>query len=67
MAASPKKQDSIFWAAVEIVSPAKRAKFLDNACSENPRQRAELEEMLTAYPKAKQFLEEPLVAAIDAK
>jgi serine/threonine protein kinase len=53
------KTESLFWAALAIPSPAERAQYLDQVCGADPRLRAQLEELLAAYPKAERFLEVP--------
>jgi hypothetical protein len=57
------KTDSIFWSAMKIPAPEERARFLDEACANDPGLRAQLDELLAAYPKVERFLEQPVVAA----
>src|SRR5206468_2630605 len=47
------------WAALAIESPEQRAKYLDQACGTDPQLRAQVEELLVAYPKVERFLESP--------
>jgi serine/threonine protein kinase/WD40 repeat protein/tetratricopeptide (TPR) repeat protein len=42
---------SIFLHAVELVSPADRAAYLDNVCRDNPQFRAELDALLAAHDR----------------
>jgi eukaryotic-like serine/threonine-protein kinase len=53
------KTESLFSAALAIGSPAERAKYLDQACGPDQQLRAQVEELLAAYPKVEQFLEAP--------
>jgi len=64
MSDQPKKTDSIFWAALEIQSPQERSAYLDSACGGDGGLRAQVVELLAAYPKAQRFLEQP-VATLD--
>ncbi len=59
MAERSNKSDSIFWAALGIASPEERERYLDEACADDPNQRAQLDELLAAYPKVERFLEQP--------
>ena len=56
------KTDSIFWSALEIAAPDERTRFLDAACADDPDLRAQLNELLAAYPKVERFLERPAFA-----
>src|SRR5262245_2988571 len=57
------KADSIFWGALGIVAPEERNRYLDEACADDPSLRAQLDELLAAYPKVERFLEQPAIAA----
>src|SRR5262249_15360458 len=59
MMRSDPKTESIFWAALAIESAEERAQHLDRACGEDRRLRAQVEELLPAYPKVERFLEPP--------
>ncbi len=59
MSEQPKKADSIFWAALEIHSPRERSAYLDSACRGDEGLRAQVAELLEAYPNAQRFLERP--------
>ena len=63
MAAAPKTADSIFWLALEIGDLAQREQYIDQACGSDSELRLQIREMITAYPKADQFLERPAAAA----
>jgi serine/threonine protein kinase len=54
--------ESIFWEALAIPSAPERAQFLDRACGDGAALRAQIEELLAAYPKVERFLETPAVA-----
>ncbi|HCO93343.1 MAG TPA: hypothetical protein DIU00_05230 [Phycisphaerales bacterium] len=54
-----KEAGEIFQNAIEIEDPAKRAQYLENACKENPKLRAEVEALLKAHEKAGSFLDVP--------
>jgi serine/threonine-protein kinase len=53
------KTESLFSAALAIESPEERAKYLAEACGPDQRLRAQVEELLAAYPKVERFLESP--------
>jgi WD40 repeat protein/serine/threonine protein kinase len=54
---SADETESIFWEALAIESAEGRAHHLDRACGGDRRLRAQVEELLAAYPKAERFLE----------
>ena len=54
-----KEAGEIFQNAIEIEDPAKRARYLENACKEDPKLRAEVETLLRAHEKAGDYLEAP--------
>jgi WD40 repeat protein/serine/threonine protein kinase len=54
-----KEAGEIFQNAIEIENPAKRKDFLENACKNDRRLRAEVEALLRAHEKAGDFLEDP--------
>ena len=56
-----KEAGEIFQNAIEIEDPAKRARYLENACKEDPKLRAEVEALLRAHEKAGDYLEAPAV------
>ena len=58
-----KEAGEIFQNAIEIEDPAKRAQYLENACKQDPKLRAEVEALLTAHEKAGDYLEAPAVDA----
>jgi serine/threonine protein kinase/tetratricopeptide (TPR) repeat protein len=51
--------DSIFAAALAIVSPVERAAYLDEACAGDPALRVEIEALLRAHDEAGNALREP--------
>ena len=53
------RTESLFSAALAIESPEERARYLDQACGGDALLRAQLEELLAAYPRAERFLESP--------
>jgi tetratricopeptide (TPR) repeat protein len=54
--------ESLFTRALALESPADRARYLDQACGADQQLRAQVEELLAAYPKVEQFLESPACA-----
>jgi len=56
-----KEAGEIFQNAIEIEDPAKRAQYLENACKEDPKLRAEVESLLKAHEKAGDYLEAPAI------
>src|SRR5438105_3304041 len=68
MSESNPKTESLFAAALAMESPEERAKYLDQACGTDQPLRAQVEELLAAYPKVEWFLESPArepVATVD--
>jgi serine/threonine protein kinase len=63
MPEQPQKPDEIFWRALEIEPAEERAKYLSEACAQNAALRAEVDELLAAYPKVERFLEKPAAEA----
>ena len=64
------KAGEIFQNAIEIEDPAKRSRYLENACKQDPKLRAEVEALLRAHEKAGDYLEIPAVdsnVTIDGK
>jgi eukaryotic-like serine/threonine-protein kinase len=59
MTTPDQQTESIFWAALAIESSEERARHLDRACGVEGRLRAQVEELLAAYPKVDRFLESP--------
>jgi eukaryotic-like serine/threonine-protein kinase len=60
---------SIFGKALALRSPAEQAAYLEEACGNNPRLRAEVESLLQAHQEAGSFLGDPepsLLATVDA-
>ena len=53
--AQTEKAEEMFYAALEMESPAERAEFLDRGCRENSELRAAVEEMLAAQVKVEKF------------
>ncbi len=49
----------VFTAALKEADPARRAAFLDQACSDDPKRRRRIEVLLKAHELAEGFLEEP--------
>src|SRR5262245_43961591 len=47
----PAAEQSIFLHALALPSPAERAAYLDEACRDNPRLRAGVEELLAAHDR----------------
>jgi len=56
-----KEAGEIFQNAIEIEDPTKRAKYLENACKQNPELQAEVETLLSAHEKAGDYLEAPVL------
>jgi len=54
-----KEAGEIFQNAIEIEDPAKREDFLENACKNDRKLRAEVEALLRAHEKVGDFLEAP--------
>src|SRR3954447_16756275 len=68
MSESNPKTESLFAAALALESPEERANYLDQACGPDHQLRAQVEELLAAYPKVERFLESPArepVATVD--
>ena len=59
MAESNPSTESLFAAALALESDAARAQYLDQACGGDARLRAQIEELLAAYPRVARFLEVP--------
>src|SRR5713101_9872427 len=60
--------ETVFAQAIEIESPEDRAAFLDQACTNHPEMRREVEKLVVDYFRAGEFLEKPvpaLLATID--
>ncbi|MHC4439324.1 MAG: protein kinase domain-containing protein, partial [Planctomycetota bacterium] len=58
-----KEAGEIFQNAIEIEDPAKRAKYLEDACEGDEKLRAEVEALLRAHEKAGDYLEAPAIGA----
>src|SRR5690242_15152447 len=56
--------ESIFWKALAIPSAEDRSQYLDKACGGDAPMRAQIEDMLAAYPKVERFLEAPAAASV---
>ncbi|MCA9057385.1 MAG: serine/threonine protein kinase, partial [Planctomycetaceae bacterium] len=56
----------VFLAAIEIADPAERAAYVDQACSDDSKLRAQVEELLKTHAETSQFLETPAVATDSA-
>ncbi|MBL7187157.1 MAG: protein kinase [Phycisphaerae bacterium] len=56
-----KEAGEIFQDAIEIEDPAKRARYLEDACKQDSELRAEVEALLRSHEKAGDFLEVPAV------
>jgi|HubBroStandDraft_6_1064221.scaffolds.fasta_scaffold514712_2 hypothetical protein len=56
---SPPPIDEIFLAALEKPALAEREAFLDEVCCQNAQLRRQVERLLAAHPKAKDFLKQP--------
>jgi serine/threonine-protein kinase len=68
MSESNPKTESLFASALAIASPEERANYLNQVCGTDQQLRAQVEELLAAYPKVERFLESPprpSVATID--
>jgi eukaryotic-like serine/threonine-protein kinase len=68
MSASNPNTESLFAAALAMESPEERANYLDQACGTDQQLKAQVEELLAAYPKVERFLESPArdpVATVD--
>src|SRR5690242_14767019 len=55
--------ESVFWKALAIPSAGEPAQYLDQACGGDAALRAQIEELLAAYPKVERFREKPAAAA----
>src|SRR5947209_2178297 len=64
MSASNPNTESLFAAALAMESPEERANYLDQACGADQQLKAQVEELLAAYPKVERFLESPLRDAV---
>jgi serine/threonine protein kinase/Flp pilus assembly protein TadD len=62
MSEVPPHTESIFWEALAIPSAPERAQYLEQACGGDAALRAQLEDLLAAYPKVERFLEAPAAA-----
>ena len=58
-----KEAGEIFQNAIEIGNPAERARYLENACKNDPKLRAEVDALLKAHEQAGDYLEAPAVGA----
>src|SRR3954470_2494980 len=58
------KTESLFAAALGLEAPEERANYLDQACGTDQQLRAQVEELLAAYPKVERFLESPARAPV---
>ncbi|MCI0360349.1 MAG: serine/threonine-protein kinase [Planctomycetaceae bacterium] len=63
MTTSLRDPESVFWAALNLKSPAERAKYLDQACGDDASLRAEVDALLADHPKVARFLEQPAIAS----
>ena len=57
----PNAAKKVFLAALERLSPAERAAYLDEACQADPELRQRVEALLQAHDAAASFLEKPLL------
>ena len=55
--------ESIFFAALAKSSPEDRAAYLDQACGTDAQLRFHVERLLSAHPKAGEFLQAPALRA----
>jgi serine/threonine protein kinase len=62
MSEVPPSTESIFWKALAIPSAPERAQYLEQACAGDAALRAQVEDLLAAYPKVERFLEAPAAA-----
>ncbi|MHC4518612.1 MAG: WD40 repeat domain-containing serine/threonine protein kinase, partial [Planctomycetota bacterium] len=62
MAASEKDREEIFYEALEIQDPDRRAAYLEEACGADSDLRARVEALLKAHERAGDFLKTPAVA-----
>ena len=61
----PRTEESIFAEALEFLTPARRAAFLDEACGSDTPLRARVENLLQSHTGAGSFLKKPLAGTID--
>src|SRR5262245_11004129 len=61
MTDSTPKTESLFSAALALATSGERAEYLDRAGGADEQLRAQVEQLLAAYPKVEQFLESPPV------
>jgi serine/threonine protein kinase len=69
MNAAARDSDTLFAQAIEIASPEERARFLEQACANNPELHRDVEKLVRDYFRAGAFLEKPaaqLAATRDA-
>jgi serine/threonine protein kinase/tetratricopeptide (TPR) repeat protein len=59
MSGSNPNIESLFAVALAMESPEERASYLAQACGADQQLRAQVEELLAAYPKAERFLDSP--------
>jgi serine/threonine protein kinase/tetratricopeptide (TPR) repeat protein len=62
MTTSPDNIDQIFWDALQLAAEEERQAYLERACGADHELRHAVEKLLRAYPKAAEFLEQPLPA-----
>jgi hypothetical protein len=56
------QKETMFLTALELKGPDRRREFLDQACADNPRLRAEVEKLLAVQADAEQFFTESNLA-----
>src|SRR5262245_12933738 len=57
------REETIFNAAVQLSDPAKRARYLDLACENDPALRARLDKLLATDPAGNALLDQPLATS----
>jgi len=58
--------DDIFFRALQSASASQRATYLETACMGDSRLSKRIEQLVQAYPEAKEFLETPAATGITA-
>jgi len=59
--------DDIFFRALQCASASQRATYLETACMGDSRLSKRIEQLVQAYPEAKEFLETPAATGITAR
>jgi eukaryotic-like serine/threonine-protein kinase len=63
---NPAAVEALFFAALEMSSPAERAAYLDSACGSDNKLRRQVDKLLNAHPRVGDFLSKPVVEQLAA-